>query len=179
MITFKNKGLQNHTVDLYFSFARGETFMTKTKSGWLQTLVEIGMIYVSLYAIVFLIGVYSFTIVTDLPTDRDKNGSGLFLGTLVNCVPFLLLGWRAHFFHNRNIHTVAIATVVTSFLLEKFLPVCFAYVFSPADPFVLLSEELPYYIFGINYILYGTLLSCLSFYIGLFVRRSLKQHTAS
>ncbi len=179
MITFKNKGLQNHIVGLYFSFERGETFVTKTKSGWLRTIVEIGMVYVSLYAIVFLIGVYSFTFATDLPPDRNKNGSGLFLGTLVNCVPFLLISWRAHFFHKRNIHTVAIATVVTSFLLEKLLPVCFANILSPTDPFLLLSEEFPYYIFGIDYILYGTLLSCLSFYIGLMVRRSLKPNTTS
>ncbi|RNB55440.1 hypothetical protein EDM57_14940 [Brevibacillus gelatini] len=48
---------------------------------------------------------------------------------------------------------------------------------SPADPFFLLSEELPYYVFGINSIGYGTVLSCLSFYAGFLVRRSLQQTT--
>ncbi len=147
--------------------------MTKTKTGWLRTIVEIGMAYVSIYAIVFLIGVYSFTFVTDLPIDRDKNVSGLFLGILVNSVPFLLISWRTHFFYNRKIHTVAVVTLITSFILEKVLPLCFAYILSPTEPFILLSEEFPYYIFGMNYLIYGTFLSYLSFYIGLFVRRLL------
>ncbi len=148
--------------------------MKKTRTQWLRTIIEIGIAYVSIYFIVFLIGAFSFTFVTDLPVDRAKNASGLFLGILVNVVPFLLISWRTYYFESGKIHTVAVVTLITSFILEKALPLSLAYILSPTEPFMLLSEEFPYYSFGINYIIYGTFLSYLSFYIGLFSIRIVK-----
>lgn len=136
------------------------------------------IVYIALYFLSYLMGRTITEFVIGLKIDDDKVFSGILIGLFVSIFPFLLLGWRYKMNNPDKIRKVAINLIIISFVLEKIILPFFLYLLIKTDityqqsddiinaVFLALSEELPYFIFEYWYIFLSTLISILSFYIG-------------
>jgi hypothetical protein len=150
-----------------------KTTINNQKWGWINTF-QICIMYIVLYSATFYLGVIIFENIANIPIDRDKFSSGLFLGTLVSFTPYFIIGLVLRYsLYKNQIKKAAWYTLIAGFVLEKLLPITLAITLyqdfmkhSNYGPFGLLSEEFVYFSFGLKYIILSTIISILAFYLG-------------
>ncbi|MFD1739568.1 hypothetical protein ACFSCX_24095 [Bacillus salitolerans] len=131
-------------------------------------LIRIFPVYISLYGVSFLVGVFSYQLFLGEPIDHNIYLSGGLIGLLVSLLPALLLGKKSRDISN-NFILALLGYLLLSQILCTLLPVLIVRMLntSLSGTYQMLSEIFPYYIYGSRYLLLNLVLSCLFFLLGI------------
>lgn len=156
----------------------------------IKSAVHIVTIFSILYLFVYFLASISYQLIFDIPADRSRNASWIYYGVMFSTIPYFVIGLGNKFItiKNKNIHIVALYTILTIFITEKIGYVLLASLIAngfpanwygavfPYNGFALLSEELPFYShkYVYYYIFLSTILGYLSFHLGVIFNRYFK-----
>lgn len=156
----------------------------------IKNTVKIVTIFSVLYLFVYFLASISYQLIFDTPADMSRNVSWIYYGIMFSTIPYFIigLGHKSITIKNKNIHIVALYTILTIFITEKIGYVLLASLIAkgfptswygavfPYNGFALLSEELPFYShkYVYYYIFLSTILGYLSFHLGVIFNRYFK-----